>query len=65
MITLETQEKPFVICIFKNLIATHRCVAPLYGMKYCHWGGRPKSTRVYNRPIIFGSNNCIWNKNYL
>jgi len=28
MITLETQEKPFVICIFKNLIATHRWVAP-------------------------------------
>jgi len=24
MITLETQEKPFMICIFKNLIATHR-----------------------------------------
>jgi len=27
-VILETQEKPFVICIFKNLIATHRQVAP-------------------------------------
>jgi len=28
MITLKTQEKPLVICIFKNLIATYRWVAP-------------------------------------
>jgi len=29
MITLETQEKPFMICIFKNLITTHRWIAPV------------------------------------
>jgi len=46
MITLETQKKSFVICIFKILIATHRWWALPYGMKYCHWGGKLKSTRV-------------------
>jgi len=38
-----TQEKSFVICIFKNLIATHRWVVPSHDMKYCHWGKRNQS----------------------
>jgi len=30
MLTLETQEKLFVIYIFKNLIAIHRWVSPTW-----------------------------------
>jgi len=54
MIILETQEKSFVICIFKNLIATHRWVASPHddGMKYCHWGGRPKPTKVIDLSLV-------------